>query len=142
MSHYSTSRAGVARRDWGQYFQGVSTGPATFGMDDFSAFDLSIKNFRAPFEEPDPRVHLVQPAAVPSRPTYDVFGAPEAAPTQSSGVFLVAAIAGIVSMVVGSYSVGFQHGLHKRLPSPRDPFEGHEEQYQRNLDRKAHGRRG
>jgi hypothetical protein len=121
MSIYSTSRAGIAKRNWGRHFQGISQAPASFGGD-FAGLDVSypsptLSDTRAPFEEPDKRVFLIEPAAVPSRPDYDVFGAPEAAPTQSSGVFLVAAIAGIVSMVVGSYSVGFQHGLHhkKRL---------------------------
>lgn len=242
MGSYSSSRAGIARRDWGKYFQDLSGAPAAFGSD-FLALDLSSQEFRSPYEEPDPRVWLLAPAAVPSRSSYDVFGlegrptrlagmpakifgldpppiegAPptitdagdpalmvqgkrylakiqltglestfgskgavrgkleglgfaqvvvydknqalppyfpdrtrfqrgdtywaegtwsrstaqldrpgeikeawaigaegsSGGPPQSSGVFLVAAIAGIVSMVVGSYSVGFQHGLHHK----------------------------
>jgi hypothetical protein len=102
--------------NWSAHFTRISSTPqaasASFGSD-FAALDLSGRSdFRAPFEEPDPRVHLLPPAAVPTRPDYDVFGVEN--PPESSKLSLIAVLAGIASMILGSYSVGFQHGLHKR----------------------------
>jgi hypothetical protein len=123
MGFYDTSRAGIAKRNWGSHFQEVSASrrQASFGSD-LSNFtegnftrvpgDLSGKSdTRAPFYEPDPRVFLLPPAAVPSRPDYDVFGTET---PKSSAMPIVAAIAGVLSLAVGGYALGYQHGLHTR----------------------------
>jgi hypothetical protein len=121
MGFYDTSRAGIAKRNWGKHFQCVSSSrSATFGSD-LSNFtegnftrvpgDLSGKSdTRAPFYEPDPRVFLLPPAAVPSRPDYDVFGV-EAPKTVSVGTVLTT-LFGILAVGLGSYGLGYQHGLH------------------------------
>jgi hypothetical protein len=73
--------------NWAKRFKEVSasSGDATFGSD-FGGLNLNPRStlsvFRPPFAEPDPRVHLLPDAAVPSRPNYDVFGVgADAAPT-------------------------------------------------------------
>jgi hypothetical protein len=59
--------------NWAEHFQAVSRGAstATFGSLDHAP---PIGDFRAPYEEPDPRIFLLNEAAVPSRTSYDVFG--------------------------------------------------------------------
>jgi hypothetical protein len=63
------------KTNWAEHFQNVSRGgsPASFGI--MEPFPVATDFRPSPFSEPDPRVYLLEPAAVwPSRPTYDVFG--------------------------------------------------------------------
>jgi hypothetical protein len=62
------------KTNWAEHFQNVSRGgsPASFGILEPPPV---ATDFRPnPFAEPDPRIYLLEPAVVPSRPAYDVFG--------------------------------------------------------------------
>lgn len=122
MSIHSTSRAGISKAKWAKRFQELSASSASFGGD-FSALVYAspvASDTRMPFQEPDPRVFLLPPAAVPSRPTYDVFGdEPKVAVTHGSVVAAatfstVGAIAGLLSALVGAFALGYQQGLHHK----------------------------
>ena len=70
----------MSKHDWASEFRAISEQgeTAAFGAD-FGGLNLNpratLSDFRPPFSEPDPRVFLMENAAVPSRPNYDVFGA-------------------------------------------------------------------
>jgi hypothetical protein len=122
MSIHSTSRAGLSKSKWQKRFQEYSAqGSAAFGSD-FSALVYAspvASDTRIPFQEPDPRVFLLPPAAVPSRPTYDVFGdekvgATHGAVVAASTFSALGVIAGLLSALVGAFALGYQQGLHHK----------------------------
>jgi hypothetical protein len=65
--------------NWTEHFQQVSSSKgASFGNDFGMVEPFPVaSDTRMPFVEPDKRVFLIPRAAVPSRPAYDVFGAPD-----------------------------------------------------------------